>query len=549
MFRLFEVVANGIVEVLPTDETYNVKELGDYEFQFLGKTFGKLEEDVFIEDLPLDRNLYVSKFDSLHSVKPSKLFQDYFGSASFSIRGNVYKINIQIEKFKIAEIEEILLFLWTNDNKIFDNFFSKSSIKSSVGKEGDSYNLTSKFVLFCRTFLELFDSLFTAFDKSARFKLAKETKIVNYTPSAVSERSLAWLLQNLDEVQFDGAHKNHPDSIPIGSDYGYIGHIASDITFFSKNTYENATILGAFKYMILTLNTLKSSIQNTVSVQKEFGSKEYADFRDLRKVPYLKLLRDSLELEMRLKSLYTKYKFIFPDTIAKIGRPKITNVFFHLAHYRQAYRVIANLYDYKLRLDGAFNLLNVRKLSQLYEVYNLHQIVHGFTSKLNMSMFGVEFTSSREDGITNLVSFSYREFSVNIYYEMQYPNAISDQIRIDKRFGSYYKPDYIIQISSSSMSLSYVMDSKYSRYQTVKYKYLPDSIFKYILNTGFTNDRYRKVDGLVLIFPGEQDELIVYGQNYSPQIRLISSKPKFNEGLRSLISDIVDHVFPATLRR
>ncbi|GGM94244.1 hypothetical protein GCM10010967_29310 [Dyadobacter beijingensis] len=548
MFRLFEVFPTGRVEIFQIEDTFNVKELGDYEFEFFGRPLSQLDDDVFVEDLPLERNLYIAKFDSVVSTKASKLFQDYFGAASFSIRGEVFKMNIQIEKFRVSEIEEILLFLWVNDNKIFDNFFSKSSIKSSVGRDGSAYNLTSKFILFSHAFCEVFESLLPAFTKLPRSKFSKNEEIVDYSPRVISEKSLDWLVQNLDEVRFDASYRNHPDSIPIASNFGYIQRIATDAVYSNKNTFENSIILGSFKYLLLTINSLKSSIQSAVPIKQEFSSKEYADFRDLKKVPYLKLLRDSEYLEVKLKILFAKYQNIFVDTRVKLGRPRMTNVFSHVSHYRQAYKIIATVYDYKLRLDGAFDLLNVRKLSQLYEIYNLHQIVHGLTENLNMSVFSVNFTSSRNDGITNLVSFSYREYAISVYYEMQYPNSLTDQIRLDTRAGSYYKPDYVIEINTPDVTLNFILDSKYSRYQVVKYKYLNDAIFKYILNTGFRNNRYKKVDGLVLIFPGEHDEVVVLGQNYSPQIRLISSKPKFDSGLRNFIASILDGVLPSMLR-
>jgi hypothetical protein len=76
---------------------------------------------------------------------------------------------------------------------------------------------------------------------------------------------------------------------------------------------------------------------------------------------------------------------------------------------------------------------------------------------------------------------------------------------------------------------------------------LPECIFKYIINTGIINDRYRKVDDLVLLFPGDSEEVVLSNPNYSPKIILIPSKPGQENYLKSYILSLIKTFLPQSL--
>jgi hypothetical protein len=122
------------------------------------------------------------------------------------------------------------------------------------------------------------------------------------------------------------------------------------------------------------------------------------------------------------------------------------------------------------------------------------------------------------------------------YYDT--PNKLTDLIRIDK---GYYNPDFILEIENK-ISLEkkyYIFDSKYSKFQTVKYNYLFDTVKKYILNTGLKNEVNKKVNSLHLLIPSDYGENLIESSFFEPTIGIIPSKPK-KEEVNKLIMTIFD---------
>ncbi len=72
-------------------------------------------------------------------------------------------------------------------------------------------------------------------------------------------------------------------------------------------------------------------------------------------------------------------------------------------HYKKAYGLIRILNNYKFDLFGEFKLLNISKLSRLYEVYSLYVIVESIKYKLKLDQFTVIPTSSRNDEIVEKI--------------------------------------------------------------------------------------------------------------------------------------------------
>jgi hypothetical protein len=72
-------------------------------------------------------------------------------------------------------------------------------------------------------------------------------------------------------------------------------------------------------------------------------------------------------------------------------------------------------------------------------------------------------------------------------------------------------------------------------------------MFKYVLNTGIRNDKYKKVDYLVLLYPGELEESMIENENYAPQVKILPSKPKFERHLEDFIDTIIEKELPSTL--
>ncbi|MEO3403240.1 hypothetical protein AAFN85_05025 [Mucilaginibacter sp. CAU 1740] len=544
MFKIYHCSGSAKKEVKPVNEIYNVLEMGDYEFVVDNIQESSHKEFIFIEDIPINKAYYKIENAKLQSNR-IKFFQDFFGFANLTIGSHSYKFNILIEKFKLSEIEDILLFLWQSENKIFDNFFSKSTLKSNVNKNGSDFGLTSKFLVFANHFHDSLKRLLPFFVSNPHTVLRKYTEKTDYLPENVTARTVDWLLTNLDAVKFDRTLSNFPGAIKIEQSYGYVDKIETESNNRSYDVYENQIILGAFVNILSQLKALKQEIAGNVNLNQSLDS-DFADFRDLRKIPYLKLFEDSKSIEKKLIRLFTNYKTAFKHSNYKNEKPIVTPVFKSKIHYQLAFKLTKNLRDLKFDFNGELQLLNIKKLSHLYEVYNLHHIVSCFSNKLNLEYFNVNAESSRIDGIMSKISYSSTLVDINIFYELKYPNleGSTKLIRLDN---GYYKPDFIIEILKKNDSRYFILDSKYSFEHTTIDKHLPACIYKYLLNTGIKNEEYKKPNHIVLLYPGESDYTHVEHEFYSPTIKCIVSKPKYEANLISLIDSIIEKEVPQNL--
>ncbi len=545
MFKLFQIEYGNEKEIFPIEGIYTVHDLGLYYFIFSSNLKLNKRESLFIEDILIEPKWYnIQNGNKLISLT-NRYFEDYFGFAVLKINDYSYKFNIQIEKFRLPEIEDILLFLWENENNIFHNFFSKSTLKAQVNSKGYKFGLTSKYLIFAEHFYETFLNLFIYFKNSPQSYLRTKSKLVDYTPKHVSSSSISWILSNLDCINFNDSLVDYPDSIKIENKYGYLDKIETDLNIKSFDIYENQIILGAFINILQILNNLKSEINSNVT-PSEFSDTKYVDFKDLKKVPFLKLFDDIKKIESKISKLYSKYSLMFLSVIPRNELPRITATFANKNHYKSAFKIIRQSKELKINLDGELQLLNIKKLSKLYEVYNLHQIVSAISKKINISLFAKETYIQSEDGILSQVNYINDECYIKVYYDLMFPNT-ENNTQLTRINDGYYRPDYIIEIKYKDEISYYIIDSKYTKESTVKSKYLPECSFKYILDTGIRNNKFKKVSSMVLLYPGDKHDDIVKSEFFSPQILILPSKPKAENYLFDFIDSIIKVSLPEYL--
>jgi len=248
-----------------------------------------------------------------------------------------------------------------------------------------------------------------------------------------------------------------------------------------------------------------------------------------------------------VNKLYNKYQKLFKNVNPRIEKPILTTVFAQKLHYKKAFSLIKNLNDYKFDLFGSFKLLNISKLSKLYEVYNLYIILDSIKQKLRLDMFKVSALSNRNDEIIEKIAFENNEYSIKLWYELKYYGTSRKEQeievrRIDTREGGHYNPDFVLEIVNKIelKKKYYILDAKYSKFQTVKNNYLPDLIGKYILNTGINGYVSMKVTSLSLIIPNEYGQKIIESDYFEPTIAIIASKPNFEDELRYFIKNLLE---------
>lgn len=543
MLKIFQIIKDKKVEIIPSNNIYTVFELGKYELLYTSKNI--ISNTVFIEDIPVDSNK-LSQNDNQIQLTEFRYFENYFGYASLNINNEIFLFNIKIEKLKLSEVEDIFIYLWKKEDKLFNIFFSKSTYELDFKRKGFELGETSKLISFIETFVSTFEQLYFSFENLPHTILRNFHKKTQYDSHKVTADTVDWMLSNLDEIYFDNSFKGHYNSIRINNKYGLIENIKTSENINSFNNYENQIILGAFILLLKKLKQLKSQISASINIQPN-KDELYADFKDLKRIPFIKLFEDSTSLERKVTKIFNRYQKLFKNVQPKIEKPVLTTVFAQKLHYKKAFSLIKNLNDYKFDLFGEFKLLNISKLSKLYEVYNLYVILESIKQKLRLDFFNISAFSDRNDEIIEKITFDNTNYSIRLLYEQKFYDFSkikqeTELRRIDIKKGNYYNPDYIIEIFDKIKQKKkyYILDAKYSKLHTVRSNHLPDLIEKYIINTGINEMPNTKVNSLNLIFPNEFGQKIIESDYFEPTIELTASKPNFENELKLFINRILE---------
>lgn len=546
MLRVFNVQNNKEKEIFSVNKIFNVLELGEYKIEYSTKSIES--EIIFIEDIAIDKKNIVFNENTIILSK-SKYFEDYFGYSSLTINNEIFLFNIKIEKLKISEIEDIFTYLWEKEDKIFNVFFSKSTYNIDFKKDGSVLSQTSKFLSFIDIYIRSFDKLFFLFKNLPHTILRQKKEVTKYQAEKITPETINWLFSNLDEIVFDNSLKGFPDTIEINNKIGIVDNIEVANYYNSFDNYENQIILGSFQLILDKIRRLKKQISSNIDIKSENKDLYYADFKDLKKVQFLKLFNDSSLLEKKIIKLEKKYSNLFKDVHPNIGKPKLTSVFTKKLHYKKSYELIKKIRTKNFDLSGEFKLLNISKLSKLYEVYNLYIIIETINNTLNLDYFKSDEYSNRSDEIIECKCFYNDLYKISIFYEHKYYTNNNEKNKTDlvriydpKNNNNYYNPDFILEIENkiTSEKKYYILDSKYSKIETVKSNYLNDTVFKYILNTGIKNEPNKKVNSLHLLTPSDYEYNLISSSFFEPIIGVIPSKPRKENDLNNLIIEILE---------
>lgn len=543
MFKIFRHIGKIKFELIAINGVFEVVETNNYSFSYKGNI---IETNVIIEDLLIDPNK-IKRTNNGIDGEIHRYFQDFFGFGALNINKEEFIFNIKVEKLKLSEIESIFEYLWNKEDNLLNIFFSKSTKDINFSNNGIELTKTSKFISYVEYFIEKFELLLPYFSNRPHYISRTKNEIQDFSNAKVTYDSVSWILSNLDEIDIDYEYRNHPNNFKILDKYGILNKIETNVNVKSFNNYENNIIIGSFENIIIKLKKLKNEVTSNVDITE--NNDELADFKELKKIPFRRLFNKSSNLERRTSKLIKKYKNIFGEITPIKSKPKVTPVFKNIIHYNKSFTLIKNLYNYKFNLNGEFRLLNIKKLSQLYEVYNLYQLDEAITSQLRLEHFNVEKTSDREDDILNIISYTSKYFEVNLFYEIKYKNVIEKTYlkRIDNK-ASYYNPDYVIEIINNiGERFYYILDSKYSKKEIIEQHYLSKCILKYINKTAIHNEKYRKIDALVLLYPGNESNKIIDDEFHKPIISILCSKPNYNNDLKIFIEKIIKEKLPTTL--
>lgn len=283
-------------------------------------------------------------------------------------------------------------------------------------------------------------------------------------------------------------------------------------TVISQNSkcfdiYENRVVLGFLKYLIIEVESKIKNIneileKNQINISlKTVLEKNYILSSDIVyrysravTVQYLEKMKVIAE---KLKNLYFSYRSFMKCKEIIINRPAIpSDIFVTIKHYRNIFQEINKWFKYG-NYDISKNavILSFLTADEIYEYYSLLNMIQLFKdmnfiedeSKRDKYNYETLTNWYKNTKIYNTFYFFNDKKRINMYYQpviYSYDNNTRNNItlfRTDSK-KKYFTPDFLIKVYTNSSVKYIILDSKWSKYSTIKKYEFKDLMIKYIMS-------------------------------------------------------------------
>lgn len=456
-------------------------------------------------------------------------------------------------KVSARQVEGLLLFLSEKESDIVRLCFSKSlSLANSKESEWTDANLL----------LKVASDIVSAFSKSKPYlahqyksRLVPARSLVNSSDSTIDDKSIDWLIQNLDRiVPFDGINQF---SISIkGKKYG-ISSVEKTCLVESPDVFENQVLYGLLHSVLKKLSE-QLSVANTYH-RENLGdsSEDYVSLSNLMikclpvNISWKYKCKNLIDEIIRIISFFDKY---IPVSYKGEIKPKITPFVRSNQVYKQIFMLAYKWYGLGLPTwQGQEYLASLLSITKLYEIFCLLRIIDIFENK-GFSVIEKSYRVFTPEGALdgcevdqeknipyNCYILSNGQVEIRILFEPtiypHWPNGrykrIVDLSHSGVGHWRFRQPDFLISITRDRIRYEHlIIDSKYSRGSTAVNVRLPDVIQKYLLGLGFFVPGSSFIESInplgVLVIHPDFDDVAAYASPRSIPIRRMSKNQIFS---------------------
>lgn len=506
--------------ILPSD-TYLW--LSDFRFDLV---FSEIQNENYIYYLNLD-SFFESKdqikFGNIFSIANTKrtfykIFLNYYGECDldFEIENEIKHIGkINVESEKIREIESLIDYLIVNE-QYYWNTISLTKIEATENQYNNNIlwqirNLEKDL----HEFKELIIPNLS--DPIGRLVPKFEVQTLKDV-SVVSEESLLWLLENITTLEACSSYEEN--TILILNKHYRVKEILVQELSNDTDIQENQLIHGYIddveRFLIGTLKSLKFFIKE-ISKNSDFKSQIYLSY-------YQRVRNDIENLQNDIYSIKHNINLKIPVSKQHLNLNS-ANRFSSKQHYYLAYVQIAKWIN---KSDGILNPQEIfsgtKDISKLYELFCFFKLKECLINDFGYILLKQDYTHNFGDdlfesinkniGIQNsksVFSSPNNGATITLYYDCLPENLIT----VARGTGDY-RPDFVIEFSSSDKYYYAILDAKYKKISTVEKHDYRELTFKYLHGIGLKSGGYFPVLGLFIINPIENGGISYYqSRNYS----------------------------------
>lgn len=418
------------------------------------------------------------------------IFTESFGTSigRLFLDDKIFEIGFEVlaRKLTSTKIEGMLSFLYKNNKEILNICFSRTKKEKLFNETGitEPEVLVKQAEVFVNKFMELRQD----FSSNLKKRLVPQQVPVWQSKDKQDVLEIEDFFDNLDRLS---------PSLGDG-DIFYNGRFFSiDRTYKTElvettATYENSIILGGAQSTLDKIQDISEFLVKNFSINKSYD-KEYESLGEcIARVTYASIVS-------RCNSLITKLEEIVRYLKHDLQIPYKGQILPQVTPYVRGIKVYRMLFDqisiwYKLGapdFSGLNFLSKIRSISKIYELFCLYKLYelfyhHGWTI--------IKATRSEDLGadIPACVIFENNNEQIEIYYEpiisgLNKNTKHLDLIDIyhkDNWEYNFYNPDYVLKHTYRDQINYFILDAKYSTYNTVKNIHLPKVYEKYYMNMG-----------------------------------------------------------------
>ncbi|MFC3200298.1 hypothetical protein ACFOEW_00490 [Alteromonas oceani] len=417
-------------------------------------------------------------------------------------------VNVLSSKITTSRLRAMLEYICLVDVQLLHCCFSKTFLGSDGGKF-EYTDLLHKLISTEKTINFLWDNRHKFKNQPCK-RVKTIERVKKYTSKdLIDDRGYSWLLSHLDELEVTSGS----DGVVLNR-YGKnlsARHISTATVVDDKDIFENQviyTFLVAVKSFVGSISDQQSYFRSDLSIKSG-----HVDI-----VPFIQnFVSDKFsfrnKLVARINSLVDNcINFIntnFTRTYIPNVRPRVTQYAARHNHYVSLYKMINDWWNIDASSISEYEsveqlLFSIKSMDKIYELFVLLKLLNAFHKNslrikevkyLDFSHFPSLSTENELDKKSfdtfNFYNLENDVVAVNIYLEpVIFPfrknleegelfiiDKPSDSRSADKltRAKKVRTPDYVIEIMSkrTSARMIYVLDAKYSKFETVLYERLP----------------------------------------------------------------------------
>lgn len=499
------------------------------------ETFDNIE--LFIGDyqIPLNLNPSTGCYETENIIGFMDCFDLVFVSVNVNNVGGEERafyseyLRVATTKQTISQVEKMLGEIEDNLPNFLDVCFSHGRKRAGL-LQNDTRSIWNTLRIIDEI-ISIYEENYSYFCNQKKCVIKQEAVVVDVkSMRKVDQESLIWIASNPDNL----VETENESVINYNGKHYTPTKIKTYVSKYSFDIYENRVILGFLHSIIEYINNQIAgfnreileleNIPNSIIVQLPnthglTGRCVYIYYRGV-----IEKYENKREI---LQELYCRYmRSLECDFENVVNVPKLTNTFKRVYHYRVCYEYMVKWFEAG---DYSFEHLNylfkLKTLSRIFEYYCLIRLQaaiakNGYVLKnVSRIIYDVEIDSEE---INNKYVFSGPEYELTLLYEPSiWVNKINDGINLYSTGYNFAKcswndrwaPDFVIKILTSTREYYYILDAKYSNWQNVKKRYIPELVLKYGTQIASYNKFFSDVIGVGAVYPGDNDKMYFFKKN------------------------------------